>query len=138
MPANLESTVRAFVKRMTSIRGRRVQRLLLRDFARFNDVFPVAAEDGGPALLGIGEDGRVAICRTDGRGASAPVAEWARLDGATVTIAYDLLKDSLPIISWTLWHPSFTRAAGALTISAGDVARSDHARVTELLRSLGK
>jgi hypothetical protein len=137
MSARLEATVRTFVKTMTSIRGRRVTRLVMREFSRFNDVFSVAAEDGTRALLGIGEDGRVAVCATDGRGAAARVAEWARLDGATVTTAYDLLKDSLPIVSWTLWHPGFARAAGALTISGADVAPNDHARITSLLRSLG-
>jgi hypothetical protein len=138
MSTGLEATVRAFVKKMTSIRGRRVQRLLMRDFARFERVFAVTAEDGTRALLAIGADGRVAVCRTDGRGASAEVAEWARLGGATVTVAYDLRKDSLPIVRWTLWHASFARAAGALTISSADVAPAEHTRVTELLRSLGK
>jgi hypothetical protein len=137
MKSNLEATARVYVKSMTSIRSRRVHRLLMREFSRFKDVFLVTAEDGTRAVLGLDETGKVAVCRTDGRGAAAGLAEWARLDGATVTIAYDLLKDSLPIVSWTLWHPSFAHVAGALTISSADVTSTDHARVTNLLRSLG-
>jgi hypothetical protein len=133
----LDATVRAYVKAMTSIRGRRVRRLLMREFARFDHVLPVTAEDGAPALLALGEDGSVSVCRTDGRGAAVAVAEWARLEGATVTMSYDLTRDSLPVVSWTIWHPSFARVAGTLTISGADVSRSDHSRISDVLRKLG-
>lgn len=133
----LEATVRAYVESMSSIRGRRVHRLLMRELSRFDHVLPVTAEDGAPALLALGEDGSVSLCRTDGRGPAAAVAEWGRLEGATVTISYDLLKDSLPIVSWTIWHPSFARVAGTLTISGADVPRPDHKRMTDVLRRLG-
>jgi hypothetical protein len=133
----LETTVRAYVDTMTSIRGRRVHRLLMREFARFDHVLPVTAEDGAPALLALGDDGSVSICRTDGRGPAAAVAAWGRLEGATVTVSYDLLKDSLPIVSWTIWHPSFARAAGTLTIAGADFPGTDRDRVTDALRKLG-
>ena len=58
-------------------------------------------------------------------------------DDATVTTSYDLMKDSLPIVSCTIWHPSFVRVAGTLTISGADVRRADHERITDLLRTLG-
>jgi hypothetical protein len=81
----LDAAARAYVGTMSSIRGRRVHRLLMRELSRFDHVLPVAAEDGAPALLALGEDGRVSVCQTDGRGATVAVAEWARLEGATVT-----------------------------------------------------
>lgn len=133
----LDATARAYVDTMTSIRGRRVHRLLMRELSRFDHVLKVTAEDGAPALLALGEDGSVSVCRTDGRGPAVAVAEWGRLEGATVTMSYDLLKDSLPIVSWTIWHPSFARVAGALTISGADLARTDHNRITGVLRKVG-
>jgi hypothetical protein len=133
----LDAIAHTYVDTMTSIRSRRVHRLLMREFSRFDHVLPAVAEDGIPALLALAEDGSAAVCRTDGRGAAAAVAQWARLEGATVTISYDLLKDSLPIVSWTIWHPSFARVAGALTISATDLPRTDHSHVTDILRTLG-
>jgi hypothetical protein len=133
----LDALARAYVAPMTSIRGRRVQRLLAREFSRFDHVLWAVAEDGTPAILGLAEDGRVALCRTDGRGASAAVAAWGRLEGATVTTSYDLLKDSLPIVSWAIWHTSFARIAGTLTISAADLSPADQSRVTGTLRKLG-
>ncbi len=135
--AVLDATARAYVAAMTSIRGRRVHRLLMRELSRFDHVLPVTAEDGAPALLALGEHGSVAVCRTDGRGGAVAVAEWARLEGATVTISYDLTRDSLPIVSWTIWHPSFARVAGALTISGADSSRTDHDRITDVLRTSG-
>jgi hypothetical protein len=133
----LEAIARTYVSAMTSIRGRRVHRLLMREFARFDHVLPAVAEDGAPALLALSEEGAAAVCRTDGTGPAAVIAQWARLAGATVTTAYDLLKDSLPIVSWTVWHPGFARVAGALTISAAGLEQSDHIRITEALRRLG-
>jgi hypothetical protein len=49
----------------------------MRELSRLDDVLPVTAEDGAPALLALGEDGSVSVCRTDGRGAAVAVAEWA-------------------------------------------------------------
>jgi hypothetical protein len=136
--ALLDTTARSYVAPMTSIRGRRVHRLLMRAFARFDHVLPVTDEDGAPALLGLGDDGSVAVCRTDGRGAAAAVAEWGRLEDATVTTSYDLARDSLPIVSWTIWHPSFARAAGMLTVSAADLSPADRDRIADGLRRLGR
>jgi hypothetical protein len=133
----LDSIARRYASTMTSIRGRRIHRLLMREFSRFDHVLPVVAEDGAVALLALTADGGAAICRTDGRGAAVDIAEWARLEGVTVTTSCDLTKDSLPIVSWTLWHPSFSRVAGALTISASDLSHADHGRIAGTLRRLG-
>lgn len=126
-----------YVAPMTNIRGRRVHRLLMREFSRFDHVLPAVAEDGAPALLAVSGDGSVAVCCTDGRGATVAVTGWTRLQGATLTISCDLLKDSLPIVSWTIWHPGFARAAGALTIPATDFPPADHTRITDILRRVG-
>jgi hypothetical protein len=133
----LDAIARTYSATMTSIRGRRVYRLVMRELSRFDEVFPVTAEDGTPALLALGADGAAAVCRTDGRGSAAPIAAWKRLDGATVTTSYDLLKDSLPIVQWTVWHPSFDRVGGALTIAADDLSPADRGRIATVLRSVG-
>lgn len=134
----LDGLARAYVATMTSIRARRVHRLLMRELSRFDHVLPAVAEDGTPALLALDADGSAAVCRTDGRGAAVALAEWARLEGATVTTSYDLTKDSLPVVSWTVWHPSFARVAGALTISASELSPTDRNRMSHVLRSLGR
>ena len=133
-PNTLAAMAGAYVNAMTSIRGRRVHRLLLREFLRFDHVLPAAAEDGTPALLALSEDGGAAVCRTDGTGEAACVAEWP-LQGATVTTSYDLRKDSLGVTSWMIWHPGFARVAGALTVSATGLSPSEVGRISELLRS---
>jgi len=130
----LDAIARSYVKTMTSIRGRRVHRLLLREFARFDQVLRATAEDGSPALLALTEDGGAAVFRTDGRGAAADIIASSRLTGATVTTSCDLLKDSLPILSWSLWHPGFSRIVGALTIARADLSDAEHARVSDILR----
>lgn len=134
----LDATARTYVATMASIRGRRVHRLLMREFARFDHVLAVVGEDGSSALLALADEGRAAVCRADGRGAAAAVSEWARLEGATVTTSCDLTKDSLPIVSWTIWHPGFARVAGALTILAAGLAPADRRRIADALRSLGR
>ena len=133
----LDAIARTYVEPMTSIRGRRVHRLLAREFSRFDHVLRAVSEDGTPTLLALAEDGGAAICRTDGRGATAAVAEWTRLQGATVTTSYDLTKDSLPIVSWTIWHQSVARVAGTLTISGANLSHTDQRHVADILRRLG-
>jgi hypothetical protein len=133
----LDSIARSYASTMTSIRGRRIHRLLMREFSRFDHVLPAVAEDDTGALLALTEDGGAAICRSDGRGSEVAIAEWARMEGATVTTSYDLMKDSLPIVSWTVWHPSFSRVAGALTISGADLSHADQGRIAGILRRLG-
>lgn len=130
----LDAIARNFVASMTSIRGRRVHRLLKREFARFDHVMPALTEGGGPALLALAQDGSAALCRADGRGATADIAGWACLPGATVTTFYDMTKDSLPVVHWTIWHAGFSVAGGALTIRRDDCPVADHQRWAGLLR----
>ena len=133
---HLEAMARSYVAAMTSIRGRRVHRLLLREFARFDHVLAARTEDGAPALLALADDGHAAVCRSDGRGAAVAIAAWTRLDGASVTTTYDLLRDSLPVLGWSIWHPGFAQAAGALTIDAEGLAAAERGRIAGVLRSL--
>jgi hypothetical protein len=133
--STLAALARTYVAAMTSIRGRRVHRLLMREFARFDHVLAVQSEDGGAALLALAADGSAALCRSDGRGAAAEIAA-ARLDGATVMTAFDLLKDSLPVVRWVIRHPGLARVGGALTITASRLAPAEQQRVAEILRRL--
>jgi len=121
----LDTLARNYVEGMTSIRGRRVHRLLMREFASFDHVLPARTGDSAPALLALGHDGRVAVCCTDGRGPAADIVRCASLAGAAVSTSYDLLKDSLPIVRWTIRHP----AVGVLTIAINDVQLGDVARI---------
>jgi hypothetical protein len=132
----LEALARTYVGALTSIRGRRAYRLLMREFVRFERVLPAVAEDGTPVLLALGEGGSGAVCRTDGRGPTLAMIEWARLSEATVTFSYDFTRDSLPLIGWRLRHPSFAEVGGALSVSSTAVPRNDHAAITEALRRL--
>jgi hypothetical protein len=116
---SLDTIAHDYVQAMTSIRGRRVHRLLMREFARFDHVLPALAEDGSRVLLALAADGRAALCRTDGTGAAAALSHWARLPGATLATRFDLTKDSLPVVGWTVWHPAFAQCGGTLTIAAG-------------------
>jgi len=67
-PAKLDSIALAYTEGMTSIRGRRVQRLLRRELADFDTVRRVKGADGGAALLARKRDGTLAFCQTTGKG----------------------------------------------------------------------
>ncbi|MFD2473182.1 hypothetical protein [Amycolatopsis silviterrae] len=110
---------------MTSIRGRRVHRLVTRRMAGYDHVLPAVTADGAPALLALSADGRAAFCQTDGRGPSADVVTCGPTPGVTVTSAHDLTKDSLPVLSWTVRHPGLLDVAGPLTIVPGDTGETE-------------
>jgi hypothetical protein len=94
--AKLDSIALTYAEGMTSIRGRRVQRLLRRELASFDTVRRVKGNDGGAALLARKRDGTLAFCQTTGKGPAADVVVSEGPDGPSVTTSYDLLKDSLP------------------------------------------
>lgn len=134
----LDAIASAYVVGMTTIRARRVHRLLLREWARYDHVLRVTTDDSAVALLALGEDGSAAVCHTDGRGTAVAIEAWARLDGARVSTSFDLSKDSVPVLGWTVSHPGFSRVGGALMIHAEDLAATEHANVTGILRRLGQ
>lgn len=120
-PALLDRLARRHADGMPPIRGRRVHRLLSRAFAGFDGVLPARAEDGRALLLAWRDDGCMAACGSDGRGPSAALVVCQPFAGATVTAFHDLLKDSLPVLRWELWHPGLARAFGAIAIDASDL-----------------
>ncbi|MEO8836770.1 MAG: hypothetical protein ABI364_08525 [Caldimonas sp.] len=110
-PDTLSSLATDYSAGMTSIRGRRVQRLLKREFTGAEFAFAVRPAFGMAALLGLSKTG-AAFCATDGRGKRASVAKW--LHGSTEALEshYDLLKDSLPLLATnplrSTWDKSMT------------------------------
>lgn len=114
---SLAAIADAYIAPMTSIRGRRVRRLLLREFARFDQVFPVETAAGLPALLAVGSEG-FALCQTNGRGKLACIARWAAPDAARITTGYDLLHDSLPALSRSTGAADFRATAASLRLPA--------------------
>jgi hypothetical protein len=97
-PDTLASLASEYAKGMTSIRGRRVQRLLKREFAGADCVLLVQVGSGAPAVLGLSGSG-AAICATDGKGRQATVVKWSHESTAALEFHFDLYKDSLPILS---------------------------------------
>lgn len=98
-PETLSSLARDYAQGMTSIRGRRVQRLLKREFAGADYVLQL--QIGGPvaaAVLGLSPSG-AAFCATDGRGKSAALFKWRHIDAQALEVHFDLLKDSLPVLA---------------------------------------
>jgi len=100
-PADNEAVLAAlaseYAQGMTSIRGRRVQRLVKREFAGAAHVKIVDFGSGGRAVLGASASG-AAWCATDGRGSHAAVVSWRHGSREGVETRYDLLKDSLPAL----------------------------------------
>jgi hypothetical protein len=93
----LSSLAAEYAKSMTSIRGRRVQRILKREFAGAEYVLIVEVASGGRAILGLSESG-AAFIRTDGRGKQAAVVKWLHGSKEATEVQLDLLKDSLPVL----------------------------------------
>lgn len=123
--AQLQSLALAYTGAMTSIRGRRVQRLVLRTFADFDLVVPATTATGRPALFALKADGPFAVCCTEGTGASAAVVH-GNLAAGSVEVRRDLHKDSLPILAWAVRHSGLPVDWSPLTIDAagmdGDTA----------------
>ena len=96
-PDTLAAIAFDYAKGMTSIRGRRVQRLIRREFAGADEVSVLELAQGGTAVLGRSPSG-AAFCATDGRGRQASVVKWRRGASEALDCRFDLLKDSLPLV----------------------------------------
>jgi hypothetical protein len=96
-PETLSSLASAYAKDMTSIRGRRVQRLLMREFGGADCVLPARLGAGTPAVLGLSAHG-AALCATDGTGKQATVFKWLHGAAEALESQFDLHKDSLPLL----------------------------------------
>lgn len=97
-PDTLSSFASDYTKSMTSIRGRRVQRLLRREFAGAEHVLWAQVGSGAAAVLGLSASG-AAVCATDGTGRQASVVKWLHASTVALETRFDLHKDSLPALS---------------------------------------
>jgi hypothetical protein len=97
-PQTLSSLAADYARPMTSIRGRRVQRLVKREFAGAEHVLCAATTAGPAAVLGLSAQG-CAVCATDGTGRYASVVKWRHGSRAALETQFDLYKDSLPALA---------------------------------------
>jgi hypothetical protein len=117
---SLSSLASGYAQGMTSIRGRRVQRLVKREFAGADCVLMVQVGSGAPAVLGLSASG-AALCATDGKGKQASVIKWLHGSTEALETHFDLLKDSLPALSATPLPLEGLRAQTRLRVSARSV-----------------
>ena len=87
-----------YVSEMTSIRGRRVQRLLMREFGGAEYALIGRTGAGAQCLVGLSSTG-AAICITEGKGKYAAVQSWAHGGSQATECRFDLHKDSLPLLA---------------------------------------
>ena len=134
-PDTLSSFASEYAKGMTSIRGRRVQRLLKREFAGAEYVLLAQVGSGAAAVLGLSASG-AALCATDGTGRQASVVKWSHESPVALETNFDLYKDSLPVLSTNSTLLASLRTQVRLRLSAGTVppqARSLATRVLQVL-----
>ena len=131
----LSSLASGYASRMTSIRGRRVQRLLTREFAGADFVVTVQLSAGAPAVLGLSASG-AAFCATIGRGPQGSVVKWRH--GAThgLETRFDLLKDSLPALHTAPVPLAGLGGPGRVSVPAGADAPAARAHVAMALQAL--
>jgi hypothetical protein len=127
----LSSLASDYAKAMTSIRGRRVQRLLKREFSGAEYVLMVEVGNG-IAVLGLSESG-AAFCATDGRGKHASVLKWRHGSAEALETHFDLLKDSLPVLGT---KSSPLAGLGRMKISSDSVSPQARALVSKALHTL--
>jgi hypothetical protein len=96
-PETLSSFASEYAKDMTSIRGRRVQRLIKREFGGADLVLRARLGSGAAAVLGLSASG-AALCATDGTGKQATVFKWLHGAAEARQSQFDLHKDSLPVL----------------------------------------
>jgi hypothetical protein len=119
-PDTLSELASNYAKDMTSIRGRRVQRLLRREFVGAEYVLVVELGSGAPGVLGLSATG-AAFCVTTGKGKHASVFSWLHGSKEALEARFDLLKDSLPMLSSSAVPLAGLRRQAQLRISAGSV-----------------
>lgn len=125
----LSSLASDYAKGMTSIRGRRVQRLLKREFAGAEYVLIMQVGSGAAGVLGLSANG-VAFCATDGRGKHASIVKWLHESREAFESQIDLLKDTLPVLDTKRVPLTDPLSQGCLRISAGSVPPQARALVS--------
>jgi hypothetical protein len=135
-PDALSSLASEYTKGMTSIRGRRVQRLLKREFAGADYVFAVQVGPAVAAVLGLSASG-AAFCATDGSGKQASVVKWLHESTQGLETHFDLLKDSLPVLGTRSVSLAGLCAQASVRIRAGSLPPEARALVSIALHALG-
>jgi hypothetical protein len=125
-PDTLSSLASHYAEGMTSIRGRRVQRLLKREFADAEHILLVHTDSGIMAVLGLSATG-AAFCATDGTGKHASVLKWLHGSPKALETNFDLLKDSLPVLSIEPLSRADLRKRVQVRVPAGTVPRQARA-----------
>ena len=97
-----------------------MQRLLRREFAGAEYVLVVEVGSGAPGVLGLSATG-AAFCVTTGKGTHASVFGWLHGSKEALETRFDLLKDSLPVLSSSSVPLAGLRRQAHLRISAGSV-----------------
>ena len=134
-PATLSSFVREYAKDMTSIRGRRVLRLLTREFAGAEHVLLAQVGSGKAAVLGLSASG-AALCGTDGKGRQASVVKWSPESTVAVETHFDQYKDSLPVLSTSSVPLTSLRTRVGLHLPTGAVPPQARPLANKLLQVL--
>jgi hypothetical protein len=135
-PTELAALAGKYSKNMTSIRGRRVQRLVKREFGGADDVLDVQLGSGAPAVLGLSPGG-AALCATDGTGKHAAVFKWSHDSADALEVRFDLHKDSLPVLETQTVPLEQLRAQVRLQVPGTTVPAPAAAWVSKVLRVLG-
>lgn len=131
----LASLASRYAQGMTSIRGRRVQRLLKREFAGAEQVLVVTIEAGAQAVLGLSDVG-AALCTTDGRGPHASLFKWRHGSAQAIETRFDLLKDSLPALQSIALQLAEVASVHRLRASLDTIAPPARALVDRALQAL--
>jgi len=134
-PDALSSLASDYARGMTSIRGRRVQRLLKREFAGAEYVLTVQLSGGATAVLGLSASG-AAFCATDGRGRQVSVVKWLHGSTQALEARFDLLKDSLPVLGSEALSLASLRGQVRRRVPAGAVAPGARALVSMALDAM--
>lgn len=139
MPMNfnaLEALASEYTKPMTSIRGRRVQRLLKREFAGAEYVLLAQVRGSVSAVLGLSDDG-AALCATDGTGKEASVVKWLHGSAVAFEARFDLHKDSLPLLSSNSVSLRSLRAQAPVRVTLDSAPAGARPLVVKVLEVLG-
>lgn len=134
-PGVLSTLAADYARGMTSIRGRRVQRLLKREFAGAEFVLTVHLGAKGRAVLGLSASG-AAWCATDPRGKCASVVKWLHGSSEALESRFDLLKDSLPLLAAAPMPLGGAGGQGPMRIATGAVSPRARALASTALRAL--
>lgn len=134
-PDTLASFASEYAKNMTSIRGRRVQRLLKREFAGADYLLAAQLGSGAAAVLGLSASG-AALCSTDGTGRQASVVKWLHGSATALETYFDLYKDSLPALGTNSVSIAGLRAQARLQVPADSVPLAARPLVSKVLQVL--